>query len=142
MQPDRPQLCRFWLAGLANALESATLAEACHALAPLIPFLWRYTWAAVPEPLRARLLAPLKRLNAEAITVANTALSRFDRKGIFACVRAQLYQMHAASLWWVLDGDAAFEAWRRRTGMAVIEFRDGLQSSSVFQNGGPRCVNE
>ena len=42
VQPDRPRLCRFWLAGLAGALEVASTCDAHWPLRCLLALLWRY----------------------------------------------------------------------------------------------------
>ena len=54
MQPDKPQLCCFWLAGIVCALgsSSATAATEIPVLQALTVFLWHFSFAAVPEPLR------------------------------------------------------------------------------------------
>lgn len=54
MQPDRPQLCRFWLAGVVGSLggPSATAATEIPPLQALSLFLWHFSFAAVPLPVR------------------------------------------------------------------------------------------
>ena len=83
-------------------MESATANDARHALRPLAAFLWRYTWAAVPETLRPRLLAGVDRLEREAAL----GCLQGDFKATVLCaigVRAILR---------LVDSDDAFVTWR------------------------------
>lgn len=66
MQPDRPQVCRFWLASFVSALDHVAPLDVGLALGPLCAFIWRFTFAAIPKPLRADLLATLYRVRERA----------------------------------------------------------------------------
>lgn len=118
MQPGRPQLCRFWLACIASAMEMVAIGDAHHVLWPLVAFLWHYTWAAVPEPLRARLTAALQRLHqaAEAYTAALENGQCQDADLPFGAAMCTLCVTCVA---WVLEGDDSFQAWRRGQSEAV-----------------------
>ena len=129
MQPDRPQLCRFWLAGHINALSAAVSSpfpgDALMAIRCLTSFLWQYTWASMPQPLRIPLL---EALDAAVVSLAggldhefaitpphlrgtNTDIGKeaetqmeFQKDSAEACKVAAL----------VLEGDPVFCAWRDR----------------------------
>lgn len=62
VQPDTPELCRFWLAGIIHGLGSSDLLCATRHCTVLLGFLWTYTWAAVPKPHRKALHGHLERL--------------------------------------------------------------------------------
>lgn len=80
--------------------------------------LWHYTWAAVPEPLRARLTAALQRLHqaAEAYTAALENGQCQDADLPFGAAMCTLCVTCVA---WVLEGDDSFQAWRRGQSEAV-----------------------
>ena len=117
VQPDRPRLCRFWLAGLAAALEAASICGAHWPLQCLLAFLWRYTWVAVPEPLRLRILAPARRLNKEAYETFKGMPTEITRRGVVE--NGMLCLMHLHALHWLLNMDRAFSAWQRGKGAAA-----------------------
>ena len=108
MQPDKPQLCRFWLAGLVSALCEATkrknLSSVIHPMTMLIDFLWRYTWAAVPKPLRKPLLRAIdgtsKLMQCGMIDFSPTNSSASDHAPLVGMV-----------LRWVMRSDPVFRRW-------------------------------
>ena len=123
MQPDRPQLCRFWLAGLVSALANAAPADMHLALDPLVAFTWRYTFAAVPKPLREDFI--------HAVFGARTALWRELEKagalrGLPPHAPRALELAHTA---WqlvvafikVLETDDVLQTWRRCEASPAIE---------------------
>lgn len=118
VQPDRPQLCRFWLAGLASALKTAAVRDAPQLLRCLAAFLWRYTWAAVPEQLRALLIAPLERLCCEATAILSKGMPAGSPKGTAAVLNASHCDMGGRTVTWILRGDAAFLAWGETSQLA------------------------
>ena len=108
MQPDKPQLCRFWLTGLLSALRDAkkrkNLSNALHPMTILTDFLWRYTWAAVPQPLRKPLqlavngMKPL--MQWKTVHIAETNSSPGDHTPLNYMV-----------LRWVMQSDPVFRRW-------------------------------
>ena len=142
MQPDRPRLCRFWLAGLASALDAAETFDAIFALRALVAFLWRYTWAGVPEPLRLRFLTALRHLRPVAYAKCDAARCAAQRGGggadralVFATM--SLTSVHA--VWWTLRDDEAFVKWRRGKGDAAAPPAD-LKPDESFPESMMRCV--
>lgn len=138
MQPDRPELCRFWLASLTSALETSTLSEATSALQPLVVFLWRYTWATVPEPLRARLLVPLRRLGPDAFAATSSDISGGPESG--KMLRCTIATMTARAAAWVLDGDAAFLKWRRGQGIGTARSPPVRDAPHAYLEDQMRCA--
>ena len=76
MQPDLPHLCRFWLHALIASLSDT------DELAVFLPclliggFIWKYTWAAVPEYLRVPLITSLRPLIGRLARAAHRSGSR------------------------------------------------------------------
>ena len=62
MQPDKPDLCRFWLQALIGALGTTSLHAAFFPLQLLLLFLWKYTFSSVPRYLRPQLLTGVQQL--------------------------------------------------------------------------------
>ena len=62
VQPDKPQLARFWLAAVMSGLRLKDPREVSKHCLVLTCFLWWYTWAALPTPLRRDLRLALQRL--------------------------------------------------------------------------------
>ena len=75
LRPDKPDHCRYWLAGLVSALETCSPAEANLPLSLLLLFLWKYTWACIPQYLRQPLLAGIRALQ-ERLAAALQGMAR------------------------------------------------------------------
>ena len=122
MQPDRPQLCRFWLAGLISALNAAadslSPVNVFMPLAALASFLWHYTWAAVPEPLRA----PLVLANDKA--EASVRRERDARDGDLIGYANMMVTVIRSI---ILANDQTYRAWRKGKGrnLALIVNQHG-----------------
>ena len=133
MQPDKPQLCRFWLTGLVSALRDAAArklpANAMHPLTTLLHFLWRYTWAAVPQPLRSPLLAAIN-------GVGKLMNCRVSVIPVAQCDAASVYTPSAfATLTWVLQHDPVFLRWHlhgpgRGEAFAALHTGSSLEGAS------------
>ena len=114
MQPDRPQLCRFWLAGLVSALAAAAPIDYHLALGPLVAFLWRFTFAAVPKPLRGDLVAAAyaaRATLAEKTDALRDAAMRGEMLPEMEFVSTATMICHA--LIRVIERDDVFRVWRR-----------------------------
>ena len=70
MQPDNPALCIFYLEGLLAGLKDASPAQVLTVVHCLTAFLWRFTFAAVPEFLRIPLLVALHGTGARLCALA------------------------------------------------------------------------
>lgn len=138
VQPDRPKLCRFWFAGVVSALETATVDDANFALRAVIAFVWRYTWLCVPDPLRVRLLAALRRLRPEAVASVDALRSSGTIQR--ALVFATMTLMNGYALCWALEGDEAFAEWRRDKGDAAVLPSHGTENDDRYSDSTMRCV--
>ena len=123
MQPDKPELCRFWLAGLVSALNSAVPLDAFLPLDALVAFLWRYTWAAVPACLQARVMQSL-RLAVDVTRPEHVLEAKQGKVSKYADIGVQL--CHAA--YWLLEGDGAYCEWKegKDASELLVPIRMGL----------------
>ena len=99
VQPDQPRLCVFYLEGLLLASMTAGIESSFQILQGLVTFLWRWTWACVPDFLRPTLLDALH----SAGTRWGADLHYSPKAGSMA-----LLSRTAA---WALQGDEQFVAW-------------------------------
>ena len=133
MQPDKPQLCRFWLTGLVSALRDAAarklVANAMHPLTTLLHFLWRYTWAAVPQPLRSPLLAAIN-------GIAKLMKCRVSVLPVSRCDAASYTPPALATLTWVMQHDPVFRCWHL-DGPGRGEAFPALYTGSSLEDGAP-----
>ena len=102
MQPDNPALCAFYLEGMLAALTQAEPVQAYGVLQCLTAFLWRFALAAVPEYLRAPLLAALHGTGARLCGMVEPDAPQ--------CKLAAAIERCAVTAW-VLDGNDTYNAW-------------------------------
>ena len=108
MQPDQPQLCRFWLCALIECMRVTSDAELSTVLSLLLCYLWKYTFAAVPEYLRRSLIGNLNILKA---ALERGSCGSPDANSSSAAHFRNAALQQCASLTWVLTGDSAYAAW-------------------------------
>ena len=103
MQPDNPALCAFYMEGLLSAVPTAGALTVCTILHGVLAFVWRYTFAGVPNLLRPVMLDAL-----------HSARARWERK----CTRRYTMLRESApvitmcdAVGWALRGDEHFLAW-------------------------------
>ena len=87
-------------------------------LFPLVAFLWRYTWAALPQPLRAPLVTALNRLYTVILDTTDATLPSRGGKKLFSMEEVGISLRFLTSLFWLLEGDSAFVGWQRTAGEA------------------------
>ena len=120
MQPDRPRLCKFWLEALVSCIETVAEADAYMPLAALLAYLWKYTWAAFPNFLRAPLSSALLVLHAKlaaeegkdvgGMSTAERARARDIRNSLLMC----------DAVAWLAKGDGDLAEWLRGDGAGKL----------------------
>ena len=118
MQPDKPKLCGFWMEGLLIMLSTCKLDYMTFPKETLVAWLWKYTWAAMPEYLRAQCVAALQAL----VDRGYAALGSARTEGATA---SALVALHGCdNIAWILEGDEGFVAWAAQQTPCVVMYSD------------------
>lgn len=137
-QPDRAPLCRFWLAGLVYALQNSAPMDLHFPLNPLVAYLWRWTFAAVPKPLRATLATAIYAARSDLDARINAAKAQRTIRGIDDVTQEMhhlgLGTMAASALVRVMESDDVFRIWRRTAeGAAVVAPASTLDAQAAAE---------
>ena len=130
VQPDQPRLCVFYLEGLLAALMTTGPKASWRIMQGLITFLWRCTWASVPDFLRALLL--------DALLSAGTRWGAGSAElGADVCRVASL----SVAVAWALQGDDTFVSWvTQQPRHAILQCRFWRKAATRTGSDTARCV--